>query len=133
MTFMNSPRSLGSAASCGDDNVSASRLSPGATRSIGALICSTRASAVFIVRVIWGIIARIGGSTSSSSRFTRPAIWLSWAIVSLKFSTAARKSATPRWNCPIDLEMPASGFDPPNIMNRSPRPGLDDASDMGSP
>ena len=100
---MNSPRSFGSAISCGDDKVSARRAKPGATRSMGADSCSTMVSAACRVRVICGIRARIGGSISSSNPFTRPAMAFNCTMVALNVSTESRNCDTPRWNCAIDF------------------------------
>ena len=92
---MNSPRSVGNDVSAGEASMSASRARPGATRSIGALSCSTIASAALIVRVTCGTKALIGSSTVSSRSFTRLAMPCNCSIVLLKFSTADRKSVTP--------------------------------------
>ena len=48
------------------------------------------------VRVICGIIARTGSSTSPSKRLTRAAVSFSVVIVVLKFSTAWISSSDPR-------------------------------------
>ena len=120
---MNSLRSFGIDIRAGADSTSASRDNPGATRSIGPVNCSTIESAALMVRVTCGTKARIGSSTVSSKLLTRLAIPCSCSIVLLKFSTADRKSDTPRWNWLIDLVTAPNGLTPPNRPRRSLIPG----------
>ena len=95
MTRMNSPRSAGSDVSTGSLSVSASRLRPGITWSIGPDSRVERASAASTVRRTWGSIARTGSSKSLSSPLTRSAVALRFVIVALKFSSPRISSSAP--------------------------------------
>ncbi len=106
----------------GVDSASASRLSPGATRSIGAFIRSTMSSAAFSVRVTWGTKARSGSSTRSSILVIRADTSLSCLSVSLRLSIVVINCSTPRWNCWKLLVSPLNGL-VPNRATRSPNPG----------
>ena len=75
--------------------MSARRVEPGTTWSIGVARRVDISSASFTVRVICGIIARTGSSKSLSSRLTRCAVSLRFAIVALKFSSPRISSSAP--------------------------------------
>ena len=91
-------------------SVSASCVSPGATRSTGSRIMASMRLAVSADFVIWGITVRIGSSMSSSIRFIRSAMALRLSMVWRKLWTTSTKLVTAVRNCSADRDIAASGL-----------------------
>ncbi len=89
--------------------ISDSWRSAGAAATAGPLTTCITSSASLTVRVICGIAALIGSSTSPSNTLIRCAVSFIVSIVRLKFSTPRRNSSTPLRNWSNERIVPASG------------------------